>query len=152
MDVMESTTQKSELHSALAEAGVSSIDKVHGAFDAHRLRRERSIARATQAVAGRLIVAGATTRRRRQAWPHLAAACAVVVAITFFGLQTSNDAVQITRTDSLAAQQASLKQGTGDADLEPLVDRLVRRSAQSPEWLVTDADVDQLLGDLEIDI
>lgn len=152
MDVMEPTTPKNELHSALVDAGTSSAEKVHGAMYAHRQRRERAIAHATQSMALRVSRTSSTRTRGLRAWPHLVAACALVVVVALFGLQQSNDAWQVGQADSLVTHLEPLQRGSTDADLDPLVDRLVRRSSQGPEWMVTDADVDQLLGDFEIDL
>jgi hypothetical protein len=40
-----------------------------------------------------------------------------------------------------------------DRDVDVLVDELLRRNGQNrSDWTVTDGDVDQLLGDLDIDL
>jgi hypothetical protein len=143
-----------ELRDQLTGHGVPE-NHVAERFDAHKRRRDAAIDAATSSMPMRVHRAlnarpQASVARRLAPWAYsLSAAAAVVILFLQY-------APQPTETADVGRDTATVsgsKRRVMDRDVDVLVDELLRRNGQNrADWTVTDGDVDQLLGDLDIDL
>ncbi|MEY3386803.1 MAG: hypothetical protein RIR53_1614 [Bacteroidota bacterium] len=144
---------QSELREQLSNDGMES-ETVLSLLSAHKSRRDASVETATSQMSMRVhrqlsesSVASTKRRLAPMAFALSMTTAAVVLFISFGAGERST--TELADTVVANTRTAALPQ----SDVDGLVDALVRRNTASPSgWIITESDVDLLLGEDDVDL